>query len=362
MADGLFDELGLRIPKIQLFAAEYLTGHQVRIIVGDAAPALRIGLAPDHLLCAEPAEDLAKRGITAVATTPNPANGRMCAIIAARDSEAVGSYTWDPVSYLILATAAELRRQSHLLVDVNSVERELAVLHELYPTLVLAALDRFTVGYLTRVVRILLTDRMSIRNLKAILESLLVTDLFDAVHRRDRLSDADHGALEARIAMSRHVVQRTGTLRAYLLDSLLEREIKALIDGENGAVDIRESDLEARRERIRAVVSGALEPARDEPPVILISGAIRVRLRRLMLDQRPDLVVLAFEELPRDMQIQPLVTISLTKEPESLDSGMAPNGREINAQLVYTQRVYKYFRLDDLRRLLSHIFYVGKAP
>ena len=309
MADGLFYDLGLRIPEIQLAANEDLTGNQLRIIVGDAAPSLRIGLAPEQLLVSAPVEALAKFELAATATA-NPVNGRRCAIISAADGDATASYTtWDPVGYLALVTAAELRRHAHHMVDVDSVERELAALHKVFPTLVLTVLERITVGHLVRVLRLLLRDQIGIRNLRLILESLLAADLLDAARPPDCASDAEHGAAVVRAAMSRYLAHKFMQSRVYILDTELRHELETLIANERAGSNANENDLEARRELIRAAVCTALDVPGERPPVILTSGATRYRLSRLLADQRPDLAVLRYEELPATANTVPPATI-----------------------------------------------------
>ena len=135
--------------------------------------------------------------------------------------------------------------------------------------------------------------------------------------------------------MPQHVAQaymQNGTLPVHLLDRELERELEALIDlerkapidRESGASDVNESDLEARREGVRAVVAGALGPPGEHAPVILTRVAIRLRLSRLMADQRPDIAVLGFDELTPSINILPLTTISLAKV-----SGFAEVGKAL---------------------------------
>jgi hypothetical protein len=311
MAEDLFNELGVRIPEIQLAANEDLTGYQVRIIVGDAAPSLRIGLAPNHLLVAEPVEALSKHGIAATPAA-HPFNGSECSTIGVGDRDARGSLTRDPVGYLVLVTAAELRRHAATLVDLDSVERELAALHEAFPALVLTVLERITVGHLARVMRLLLRDQIGIRNLRVILESLLAAGLLNAARPPDPVADAEHGAAVVRAAMSGYLAHKHRWSTVYVLGPELQHELETLIAGERGGSNVSESELEARRQRIRAAVCAALGAPRGPPPVILTRAVLRLRLSRLMADQRPDLLVLRHEELPLNPSIAPPTTISLT--------------------------------------------------
>jgi hypothetical protein len=81
-----------------------------------------------------------------------------------------------PFSSLAGGVGAELRRQAGRLLGIEDVEWALARLEEVFPKLVAATLERVALGDLTRVLRALLEEQVSIRDLRAILERLVQYD------------------------------------------------------------------------------------------------------------------------------------------------------------------------------------------
>jgi type III secretion protein V len=141
-----------------------------------------------------------------------------------------------------------------------------------------------------------------------------------------------HNAFPAALAASEHSLQLTvadyvsnvraslkryishkytrgqNTLIVYLLDPQIEARLR----------DPTELRLEERTEFIRCVRTevGSLPPTAQEP-VLLTSFECRLRLRNELRHEFPRLMVVSYQELSPDMNIQPIARISSDDWPES---------------------------------------------
>jgi flagellar biosynthesis component FlhA len=138
-----------------------------------------MGVAPDELLVNETVEGLKLRGINASVAINPPTNGIRFSVINAADgpvARGAGLTTWNEHNYLILRLCTELRRRSSRFVSVRTVERALENLGATSPVLVARAKEKLGIEQITRVLRMLASEGVSVRNLRAILERLLEFD------------------------------------------------------------------------------------------------------------------------------------------------------------------------------------------
>jgi len=147
-----------------------------------------------------------------------------------------------------------------------------------------------------RVLRILLNDRVTIRNLRGIAEALA-----DAAPRsQDPVALA--GAV--RIALRRQIVQDIGGGEAELpvltLSSGLERVLQDSVASGAAAV---EPGLAERMQQ--SIMQGAQRQAKTgQPVVLLVPATLRPMLARFTRQSVPELHVLAYDEVPDDRRIR----------------------------------------------------------
>lgn len=328
MAEGLFYELGIRTPEISYARRGDLPPQSFAFRLDERTSPPAQGLTSGQLLVNDTISRLSLLGISDGLPARNPANDNECAIIEERHRELAwnaGLTLWDPVEYLVLACAAMLRQNAAWLIDVDTVEYELARLQEQFPELAAAAAEKITVSQLTRILRNLLDEEISIRDLRTILERIVAYDeivcdswkfiVFDerqtiapgpAAAGGDRIEERTQFA---RTGLKRYIGHKytrgQSTLLVYLLDSDAESRLMAArasgdADGQTAA---------ALRDAVREEL-GDLPPT-AQMPVILTSAVFRAFLRRIVAAEFPRLAVLCYEELPPELNIQPLARLSL---------------------------------------------------
>ncbi len=170
-----------------------------------------------------------------------------------------------------------------------------------------------TAGEIHRVLQNLLRERVSIRNLATILETLAV---------EGRLSkDPDVLSEQVRRALGREICsllkESDGALHVITIGPEAEQLIaNALQASERVAVVALEPGLAHRMlQRLSQEIQKVSEAG--HLPVILCSGRIRLPLKRLTERSMPNLVVLAFAEVPGDFKVQCEGTVSLNDDDDS---------------------------------------------
>jgi hypothetical protein len=326
MADGLFYELGLMFRPIEISVDRSLASPWFRCEWNDLRLPPQRGVGADSALVNDTGDRLRLLDITGEAAL-NPANGAECAIIRRSDkakAEAAGLRTWDSEGYAVLALSAAIRHAAAALVNRSLCELYFLRLQEWAPDLVALterAMDR---DFVVQIVRGLLAEQISVRDLSTVLEAALELRatidvdmgkyivfppptngvLADRGRRPlSRLMPADYVEfIRARLRryISHKYTRGRNTLVVYLMDARSEEVI-------------RQPELDATAEgAIRAAVReevGSLPPT-AQTPVILTSMEVRRRLRRLVSAEFPNLAVVSYQELSPDMNIQPIARIS----------------------------------------------------
>ena len=250
--------------------------------------------------------------------------------------EGAGLTTWDAVGYVIFSVAAEIRRCAHRLLSSADAEHLLAQLETVSPELIRASVSfaRYPLEDLTRVLRALLEEGLSIRNLSAIAEQLLEYEAItvDAIQyivfdpRLAMLEPAPRGSANYWLNYLEHVrsglkyyitnkyynySRGPGTLLVYLLDPAIETQMAGWgIERHSGAR--RSASAEDERDAIRAAIrADARSAAGETRPIILTNSVVRRTVRDLIADELPDLPVVAYSELQPDINIKPVSRISL---------------------------------------------------
>ncbi len=198
------------------------------------------------------------------------------------------------------------------LLTREQVERLLERVRSTAPTLVGEVVPGLLrAGELQRVLQNLLRERVSIRNLETILETL-------AVHA-GRTKDIDVLTELVRQSLARQITETyrgaDGRLRVVTLDRALEDRLAAAgSQAETRPAEALGEDTARSIIRAAAVAVGTLVD-NGYPPVILTAPAARALLKDLTRADLPRLVVLGQREIPRDTPVEVLGSV-VEEEPE----------------------------------------------
>jgi|SRR5215831_6315693 len=334
LRDGMFVELGLNYPKFRFAVTEELKRGCFAFKINHLTTLPLIGLRSDQRLVNDTADRLSLCEIEGEATI-DPATGYPYSIIDSGEkdqAEALGLTTWDQMGYLILSLAEVLRKNSACFVHREAVQAQLDQLESGFPALVRAVRDRVSSERLTRILRALVAEEISIRNMRLILERLLEYDycfsdssryliLDDRLTSYGQLNGARRDDLVSLVSFQRAGMKRqignkyargAQTLVVYLLDPQIEQSLlgnQSPRAGDDGNTPLEDDLIDNILEAIRQEL--AFLPLTAQRPSILTSIAVRPYLRRLIATEFPRIPVVAYQELAPDLNIQPVARISL---------------------------------------------------
>ncbi|MBZ4410222.1 flagellar biosynthesis protein FlhA [Myxococcus faecalis] len=294
--DELFFELGIRVPGIRVRTqAAYLSPGEYRILV-DEVPAGGGQLTPGVLYALAPPDELAFLQVKAEPAV-EPSTGRSISRIPESGRgpvELAQVQVLRPEALLAEHLRVVLRSRAAELLGLQDVQGLLEGLEPRAPMLVKEALQKVPLPLLTDVLRKLLQEGVSIRDLRAILEALVSpTTEGDATALAERCRQALRRYLS-------HKFAPTGPLYAYLVDPEVEEILRAA--GPRG--------LAPDPERVAEILEGVRQVATGGKAVLLTAPDVRRSLRRLCEGAFPDVAVLTYGELDGALQIRPIGRLS----------------------------------------------------
>ena len=231
------------------------------------------------------------------------------------EAEMAGYTVIDPTSVIathlteiIKSHAPDLlgRQETSALLD-NIKSHYPVVVDELVPGLL-------TVGEVQRVLQSLLRERIPIRNLVLILETLA-----DAA----RVSkDIDYLTEKVRVALARHIsaeYAENGLLSVITVDPRLEALLAEAVRRGEDAYALLDPNTVAR---VYTSLTRQIATAQNAglQPIVLCSPSVRLALKRLTERAAPQLVVLSYSEIPPGLRVESIGQISTT------DDAAAPMG------------------------------------
>ncbi len=310
MRDGLFYELGVRFPGIRVRGNETDMPAGSYLIMINEIPLVMGTVSLDKVLVNDTAERLRLLNIEGETAT-NPANGNECAWIDAEYKEVAeqaGLTTWDAAGYIVLHLSSVLRKNAAEFVGIQEVMNMLEQLEQAFPALVKETVPKVVSPFqLTDILRRLVEEEISIRDLRSILQSL--AEWGQVEHDTVMLTEYVRSALKRYI--SHKYTRGQNTLIVYLLDPQIEETVRSSIQHTSSGSYLA-LEPEITQEILSAVRTevGSLPPTAQNP-VILTTMEIRRYFRKLVELEFPHLAVLSYQELSPDMNIQPIARISL---------------------------------------------------
>jgi flagellar biosynthesis protein FlhA len=195
----------------------------------------------------------------------------------------------------------------HLLDNVK--ETNAAVVEELVPNVL-------SIGAIHKVLQNLLRERVSIRDLPRILETL--ADIAPKNKNADVLTEYVRNAIAAQICVG--YTNEEGHIPVITVDPNLEARLEGSLEETDSGFRLTLSPQDAGRiiEAVGVQVTNA--KSKGQTPIVICSPTIRGQLKRLTETNHPDLVVLSYNEIVPGVEIRSTGMISL----ESQQSQQAP--------------------------------------
>lgn len=287
-------EMGIVVPPIRIRDNLQLRPGQYRVrLYGQTIAEGEV--YPRRLLAMSSGEGPPLDGIQ----VKEPAFGLPAVWIPESQREAVelrGFTVVDPASVITTHVSETLRSNSQELLGRQEVQALLDHLAERYPKLVSDVVPgKVSLTQLRRVLQNLLQERVSVRDLRLILETLAdySTPETDPAWLTEKVRES-----MARQILSEHV-RADRSLPVVTLSPAVESVLEDALPGA-GQMDPR---------RMREVVSRTAQAVgvmanRGLSPIVVASQRVRPLLRRLMSRQIPSLIVLSYEEILPSVQLE----------------------------------------------------------
>lgn len=286
--ERVHQELGVKLPGFRVRTGAPLPAGSWALSI-DEIPAGRGAVGDVRFVTPMSMGDLQVLGITGTPLTDN-ALGRALHVVAPAD-EAKARAAQVPLltardfvgEHLVL----QLKKRAHQFLGVQEVQAALAAMDASHGALVKEALQKVPLPLMTDVLKKLLAEQVSVRNLKAILDALVSPSTAgDALQLADRCRQA----LARQIS---HQYAPSGSLFAYLVDPGIEETLRTA----GTALDPRDAG---------AILEGMKSVARQGRAVLLASPDVRRLLKKLVEGAFPEVAVLTFGELDPELQVRPV--------------------------------------------------------
>jgi flagellar biosynthesis protein FlhA len=239
--------------------------------------------------------------------TRDPAFGMEAVWIdaASRDhAQALGYTVVDPST--VIATHLSFVIQSHAneVIGHEEVQQLLNGLAKSAPKLVEDLVPRaLPLSAVVRVLQSLLAERIPIRNIRTIIETL--------AEHAPRSQDPAVLLAQVRIALGRQIVQDIAGIGGELPVITFEPELERLLSGTLAANSTSPGLEPGLAERLQQRIAEATrrQEASGEPPVLLVPPPLRAQMARFLRAALPNLHVLAWNEIPDNRKVRVVTAV-----------------------------------------------------
>jgi flagellar biosynthesis protein FlhA len=294
----LSQDLGFLVPAVHIRDNLDLAPNVYRINLG-GVPVGESIIYPDRELAINPGRVFGPiQGIA----TKDPAFGMDAVWIepSARDhAQTLGYTVVDPSTVIATHLSFIVQGHAHEILGHEEVQHLLNTLGKSAPKLVEDLVPRVVpLSTLVRVLQGLLAERVPIRNMRTIIETI--------AEHAPKTPDAAVLQGQVRVALGRQIVQDIAGVNAELPVITLEPDLEKLLQGSlagNAANPGLEPGLAERLQQRLAEASRRQEVA-GEPSVLLVPPALRHTLARFTRSSVPNLHVLAWNEIPDNRKVR----------------------------------------------------------
>jgi flagellar biosynthesis protein FlhA len=304
-------ELGLIVPQVRIHDNIGLAPHEYRVKIRGTVVGQGVAYA-GRLLAVPPGGHVnrpdGQEGV-------DPSTGKPAVWIHSDGravAELAGCRILEPSAVVSSHFGEIVTNHADELLTRDVVERLLDRVRSTAPTLVTEVMPGLLrAGELQRVLQNLLRERISIRDLETILETL-------AGHA-DKTKEIDQLTEQVRRSLARQITESYRGSDGRLRVVTLARALDARLVAAAGQADRRPSDAlgdDTTKSIVRAVaVAVGTLVGNGCPPIILTTSGARAILKDLTRTDLPQLVVLSEREIPRDTPIEVLGSV-VEEKPE----------------------------------------------
>jgi type III secretion protein V len=309
---AIYYDLGIMLPMTIVSSSTNINEYHYFIAIKET-PVGYSKLKPGCVFVNDSAENIRVFGLEGEEVL-NPADlkpGAWVPIEQRPIAEAAGLKVWGPAEVIVLHLSRIMRKYANEFMGIQEAQGYLDFAAIALPKLVEEVVPKtISISQFTEVLQRLIQEGISIRDLKTILEALSEWGRVE----KDSVMLAEYvrGALKRQITFN--YAGARGTLYVYLLDPEIEDVIRGAIrrtaTGSFLSLDhlIANDILKAIRREI------GTPPPSAQQPIIVTDVELRRYVKRMVDTEFPNLVVLSYQELTADINIQPIGRITMQTE------------------------------------------------
>jgi flagellar biosynthesis protein FlhA len=222
-----------------------------------------------------------------------------------KDKAELAGYTIvDPETILITHITEIIKTYAHELLGRQELRSLLDNVKEAHPNLIEELIPNvLPMGVLHKVCSNLLREQVSIRDMVRILEAL--SDHASATKDADLLTEYVRNALARNICKT--LIGRDGVLRIFTLDPSIEETITDAINPDQSHLNL---DVNTTQGIINTIAMAINNAVIDTQPIVLCSSFIRRHFKKMTERFLPNLVVIAYNEIPSNVEVQQIQSIT----------------------------------------------------
>ena len=316
-------DLGIEPPPVQRVVNQRLRPRQLRINLDDVPVfdleipegSVLVGEDPVHLeLIGIPQADcLPVKGLKRARLVPA---GHRAALAKAR----IHLLPVDEIPARLLAHV--FRKYSEHFVGIQETRTLLQDLEKTASDLVAQALETVSIARISEILRLLVAEGVTIRNLRVILEAIVEAGNADVPVLVERV----------RVALKRQIsfrsADRDNIIAAFILERSAEQDVRGALHVTDGGSVLDLSD-NASRAVAGQIKQAFAQSSAEIAPVVVTAADIRPHLRTLLVHYGIDIAVLSYQELAPEFNVQPLGTIAGSKPRENGQGKLTDRSQDV---------------------------------
>jgi len=309
MRHALYQDLGVRFPGVHVRTDSPTFEANEYAIHLNEVPIVRGKIILKHLLTNETEETLRRYNIPFIAskgTLGMPAlwvDDKYQEIL-----QKAGIRFWTGLEVIILHLSKFYRQYAAEFIGIQEVRAILEFIEKSFPDLIKEVTRLVPLQKLTEILRRLVQEQISIKDLRTVLEAL--SEWAQSEKDTVLLTEYVRSSLKRYISYKYSLGQ--SVLSVYLLDPEIEDMVRGAIKQTSAGSylaldpDSVQLILHSMRNTIQPTPSGG------QPPVLLTAIDVRRFVRKLIEGEFPELAVVSYQEIVPEIRIQPLGRVQLT--------------------------------------------------
>jgi type III secretion protein V len=309
MRHALYQDLGVRFPGVHVRTESPTLEPNEYAIHLNEVPVLRGKLILKHILTNETEQTLRRYNLPFISS--KGVLGMPSLWVDEKYQEILqraGIRYWTGLEVMILHLSKFYRQYASDFIGIQEVRAILEFIEKSFPDLIKEVTRLVPLQKLTEILRRLVQEQVSIKDLRTILEALSEW----AQTEKDTVLLTEYVRSSLRRYISYKYSQGQSVLSVYLLDPEIEDMIRGAIK-QTSAGSYLALDPDSVQMILHSMRNTIVPPPPSaQPPVLLTAIDVRRFARKLIEGEFPEMSVISYQEVVPEIRIQPLGRVQLT--------------------------------------------------